>query len=297
MRADLDAETRAGLEEERRFLLDSLRDLEREHDAGDLDEDDYTTLRDDYTARAASVLRALEGGEEPPAVERRDDRPAPAGGATAGLRGPNAVTGLRGPNAVTGSLWRRRRGRILTVAVIAAVAIGAGVSVATFAGQRVDTPTAGEPPSSETARHLIDAQRLETEGKAVEALKEYDAAIAADGSNVVALTYRGWLLARAGLTDPALASLDQALAVNPRYPDAHFFRGMVLYQGRNDPVGAIAEFETYLASNPPPEAADAVKGVLERARGDAAGANPPNPDPAAPTDPVGPPTSTPPPSG
>jgi tetratricopeptide (TPR) repeat protein len=263
---ELDAETRAGLEEERRFLLDSLRDLEREHDAGDLGEDDYAALKDDYTARAASVLRKLEGAEQPAGAEPRAEKPAPppAGGPAAG------------------SLWKRRRGRILTVAVIAAVAIGAGVSVATFAGQRVDTPTAAEPPSSETARHLIEAQRLETEGKALEALKEYDEAIKADGSNVVALTYRGWLLARAGLTDPALASLDQALALSPGYPDAHFFRGMVLYQGRNDPAAAITEFETYLASNPPPAAADAVRGVLERARGDLAGTAPPGGDPAAP---------------
>jgi tetratricopeptide (TPR) repeat protein len=277
MKAEVDAETRAGLEEERRFLLDSLRDLEREHDAGDIDEADYRTLRDDYTARAASVLRALEGGEEPrpPGPDRR-----------AGDETPRYTPATDG-EARAGSLWRRQRGRILTVAVIAAVAIGAGVSVATFAGQRVETPTAAEPPSSETARHLINAQRLETEGKAVEALKEYDAAIKADGSNVVALTYRGWLLARAGLTDPAMASLDQALAINPGYPDAHFFRGMVLYQGRNDPAAAITEFETYLASNPPPAAADAVKGVLERARRDLAGA-----DPAAPTT-----SSPPPPSG
>ena len=271
MRTDLDDETRAGLEEERRFLLESLRDLEREREAGDLDEADYTTLRDDYTARAASVLRTLEGGERTAPTERRAKSSGPGG------RLPGRA------------LWRRGRGRILTVAVIAAVAIGAGVSVAGFAGQRVDAPPAAEPPTSETARHLIDAQRLETEGKAVEALKEYDAAIKADGSNVVALTYRGWLLARAGLTDPAMASLDQALAVNPGYPDAHFFRGMVLYQGRNDPAGAIAEFEIYLASNPPPEAADAVKGVLERARNDVAGTAPaaPAPQPTTPPSPSG----------
>ena len=281
MRVELDEETRAGLEKERRFLLDSLRDLEREHDAGDLDENDYTTLRDDYTARAASVLRKLEGADEGSDGERRVERPA---------SGP-------GRGAAAGSGWRRRRARIVTVAVIAAVAVGAGVSVATFSGQRVDTPTAAEPPSSETARHLINAQRLETEGKALEALKEYDEAIKADGANVVALTYRGWLLARAGLTDPALASLDQALTVNPRYPDAHFFRGMVLYQGRNDPAGAIAEFETYLASNPPPEAADAVRGVLERARGDVAGARPPGAEPSAPDAPVPEPTAPPGPSG
>ena len=51
---------RAPLEEQRDFLLRSLDDLEREHDAGDIDETDYLALRDDYTVRAAAVLRSLE---------------------------------------------------------------------------------------------------------------------------------------------------------------------------------------------------------------------------------------------
>ena len=42
------------------FLLRSLDDLDAEHDAGDLDDDDYQLLRDGYTARAAEVLRARE---------------------------------------------------------------------------------------------------------------------------------------------------------------------------------------------------------------------------------------------
>ena len=64
MNADLLAE----LEEEQRFLLRSLDDLEREHDAGDVDETDYVTLRDGYTARAAAVLRtiAAERAQLPP---------------------------------------------------------------------------------------------------------------------------------------------------------------------------------------------------------------------------------------
>src|SRR4051794_18690615 len=43
----------AALEEQRDFLLGSLRDLDAEHDAGDVDEADYLALKDDYTARAA----------------------------------------------------------------------------------------------------------------------------------------------------------------------------------------------------------------------------------------------------
>ena len=49
-----DPDSLAHLEEEREFLLRSLRDLEREREAGDIDDDDYRTLHDDYTARAAS---------------------------------------------------------------------------------------------------------------------------------------------------------------------------------------------------------------------------------------------------
>ena len=53
----------AELEDERRFLLRSLRDLDAELDAGDVDIDDYATLRDGYTKRAADVLRDIEEGQ------------------------------------------------------------------------------------------------------------------------------------------------------------------------------------------------------------------------------------------
>jgi len=53
----------ARLEEERNFLLDSLRDVERERAAGDIDDDDYATLKSGYTQRAADVLKAIEAGQ------------------------------------------------------------------------------------------------------------------------------------------------------------------------------------------------------------------------------------------
>ncbi len=56
----LDPDVLAALEEQRDFLLRSLTDLDREHDAGDLDDHDHAELRDDYTARAAEVIRAID---------------------------------------------------------------------------------------------------------------------------------------------------------------------------------------------------------------------------------------------
>ena len=62
----IDPDRLAELEEERRFLLRSLDDLEREHDAGDVDEHDFAALRDGYVARAAAVLREIDEGKAAP---------------------------------------------------------------------------------------------------------------------------------------------------------------------------------------------------------------------------------------
>lgn len=70
------APPRSELEEERDFLLESIRDLDAEREAGDLDEADYRSLRDQYTSRAAAVLRALEGDAEPVAASEPDSSSA-----------------------------------------------------------------------------------------------------------------------------------------------------------------------------------------------------------------------------
>jgi tetratricopeptide (TPR) repeat protein len=229
------------LEEERDFLLGSLQDLEREHEAGELSERDYQALHADYTARAAVVLRALESGRSRPA-----------------RKGSNAV-----PTVKT------RRPLIVTLGVVLLVAAVAGGAVATFSSTREPgAPMTGSLPDTPSGR-MQQALQLESEGQAAEALKIYDELIKADPRNIAALAYRGWLLKRAGLPDQALDSLDRAIAVDPRFPDAHFFRGMVLYQDRKDPAGAVTEFRLFLANNPPPEMIPLVEDVLRRAMADA----------------------------
>jgi len=69
-----DPDALASLESERDFLLRSIADLETERDAGNLDDERYRALKDDYTARAAAVLRSIEegrdAGQAPPPVPR-----------------------------------------------------------------------------------------------------------------------------------------------------------------------------------------------------------------------------------
>ena len=240
--------SREELEEERDFLLASLQDLERERDAGELSERDYQALKDDYTARAAIVLRALERGTRRPRPAGRDAPP------------PVRV--------------RSRRSLGITIGVIVVIAALTAGTVVAFSGQReAGAPMTGSLPDTPTGR-MAQALQLESQGKAAEALKIYDELLKDDPRNVQALAYRGWLLKRAGLPDLAMESLDQAIAIDPRYPDPHFFRGMVLYQDRKDPAGAVTEFRLFLSNNPPQEMVPLVEDVLRRAMADAGQAVP-----------------------
>jgi tetratricopeptide (TPR) repeat protein len=230
---DLDA--LAGLEEQRRFLLQSLNDLEREREAGDLDHDDYVTLKDDYTARAAAVLRAIDEGKADISGQRQA-RP------------------------------RSTRLTALVVAGVAAVAIAGGVLVAASSGQRVPgQAVTGAVPSNVDDR-LSRAQQLLSQGKAVDALKLYDQVLKQEPANAQALTFRGWILEAAGLHDQALESLGKAVAADPTFAMAHYFRGAVLLQGKDDPAAAVPEFEAFLATNPPPEAAATARQALDQAK-------------------------------
>ena len=51
---------RDAIEAERDFLLRSLDDLEAERAEGNVDDETYRTLHDDYTARAAAAIRSLD---------------------------------------------------------------------------------------------------------------------------------------------------------------------------------------------------------------------------------------------
>ena len=232
-RPGVDVDGLARLEEEREFLLQSLRDLEREREAGDIDDADYARLRDDYTTRAAATLRAID--------QHSSETPGGAPAATVGAAGALRNTWLV---ALVGA-------GVLSVAVLA------GVLVARSSGDRVaNRPLTGAVPPTVALDDLTRARQLFSERNFLDALKLYDKVLKREPNNVEALTYRGWLLFQASpadFTDRALQSLDRAVAVDPAFPDAHFFRGWVLHHGKRDATAAVPEYRTFLASNPPPE--------------------------------------------
>ncbi|MCP3853840.1 MAG: hypothetical protein GY698_03765 [Actinomycetia bacterium] len=223
---DLDA--LADLEEERDFLLRSLDDLEVEFEAGDLDPDDYETLRDDYTVRAAAVIRSIE--------DRHLD-----------LEGTQSETS-----------WVR------TLAWVAATVAGlvvAGVVLVQFTGERGEGDTITGEIRQSPRQALFDCQNLAGQGELAEAIPCLDGILESDPENVEAVTYRGWYLylATRGSDDQALVDeltglawiqFDRAIEIEPEFPDARAFRAIVALAG-GDAEKAEAELEVFEASNPP----------------------------------------------
>ncbi len=247
----------ATLDDERATLLRSLSDLEAEYAAGDLDDDDYRALKDDYVARTAAVIRRRTKTQE----------------------------GISQRVEIAKSTVPRWRTPVAVVATMAA-ALGAGLAVARFAGERVGTQgltgtvnAAGADRSAEVSKLLKEAQdKLASDPLA--SLKSYDAVLAIDPQNPEAIAYGGWLLrivaqsaegpTRDELLARAKSRLDDAVAVAPNYPDARAFRGVLLLRDLDDPTAANKDFEALDALDPPPF----VKQLVATAREDAAaGAN------------------------
>jgi uncharacterized protein (TIGR02996 family) len=275
-----DPDSLASLESERDFLLRSIADLDKERAAGNLDDDRYRTLKDDYTARAAAVLRSIEEG--------RDARPAP----------PSAP---RKRKLLTG-------GAVLAFGLVAALALAAaagkrhdGQTITGNAQSSTKNPAPGGQPADangaapdparraalerqvkehpdDAAAHLVFARYLLEAGEPTEAVKEYVTTARLDPKNPEANAYAGWVSflaaqsanadpkTAAELTDRALTRLDAAVAAADTYPDAHFFRAMVQLRGKNNPKAAVPDFERYLALVPGGPLNDQVKTLLDQAR-------------------------------
>ncbi len=174
---------REALETERDFLLRSLDDLEDERAAGNVDPGTYRELHDDYTARAAALIRALDAGTEVTGPE------------------PEPVSALRRALTVGG---------ILAFAVVAAVLLSHAVGqrhpgqTITGNGQIASGPTSttvstGAELAAEVKRaprsyaaHIAYARYLLGTNAFSDAVKEFGTAARLDPKQPEPSTYEGW---------------------------------------------------------------------------------------------------------
>ena len=223
----------AELEEQRRFLLRSITDLDREHQYGDVDDHDYKTLRDGYTARAASVLRSIDAGkaEVPPRPPRR----------------PLVLAAW-----IVGTLL---------------VASLAGWLVARSSGQRLPGQSiTGGLPGDEVAVKLAEARELLSVDPQ-QAIIRYQEVRDLQPDNVEALTYMGWLIAQSNTSLAASGAelLRGAIKLDPSYADPHCFLAITSARFLQPPDldTARSEAQACLDNNPPSQMVDMIQGFID----------------------------------
>lgn len=225
------------LRDEQQFLLKSLRDLDRERDAGDIDEADYHALRDGYIARTAAITRELSG--------QNSDAEAPP---------------------------RRWPQRLAVSLAVVALGIGAGVWVAQQSGQRLPGQTASGGIEESTATRLASARQLNFSDPQ-KAIELYTEVLRLEPDNAEALTYRSWILAltarnstgsvkQLALTT-AVTDLLRAQQNDPEYPDAHCFLGIVYFRFLNNPSLSKPQIDVCKSLNPPASVTSFVNAISD----------------------------------
>jgi tetratricopeptide (TPR) repeat protein len=268
-------DARAELLAEKAIALRTLRELDLDHVAGHLADDDHAALRAGAEAHAAAVLRQLEALPPPPVAPPA--APAP----------PAALPWTRQP-AVLGA----------SAVAILAFGLVLGVLVTRFMAPAppedampvapplgpggIPTVTGEAGPARPLPKEMLQGmlaaahQSLDA-GRYQEAIAAYKAVLRREPQNVEAITHLGVILGLAGHADGALEAFDRALAIDSGYAHAWWDRAGVLQDQKQDYRGAAAAWERFLALAPDgPDRAQAEARLREaRQRAGARSAGPP----------------------
>ena len=258
------ADRRLELLEDKAAVYRALQELDFDHEAGHLSDDDYGELRARYESRAAELLAALDALEPVPAISE----PEPAPEVPAARRG-----WTRHPAALAG-------GGVLLL--VFGVTLGFGVSRFTepetpmapprapapgesvAAGPRPGGLQPGQPIPPEMLAGMLSAARASLrEGRYSEAIAAYQAVLKRDPKNVDAMTHLGLIVAIGGHADAALEALDKAAQIDPGYAPLYLYRGQVLLEMKQDRAGAVKSWERFLALVPAGEDHDRVAELVK----------------------------------
>jgi tetratricopeptide (TPR) repeat protein len=237
------------LEDERSSLLRALRDLEEERARGELLDETYRSLRAETEARAVFVLRVIEaregGGQL--ASELRELRAVRSGDGGAPSTSPRRtmLSGL-----VLGALILGLSVPFLARAVsgrgpgqpITGFAQGAG-SLSLFQQRVADHPR-------DLAARLDLADRYMASGSTAAAAGQYLVALQIDPRNAEARAKLGFLLYQGGKPQEGLQAVESALATDPSYPEALYYKGVILLRAMGRRADAAQAFRSYLGAAP-----------------------------------------------
>jgi len=252
---------RESLEQERQFLLRSLADLDAEFAAGDIEEDDYHSLTDDYTARTAAVLKAIEAVEGP----------RPASGAQAKAGKSNVVPSHRRPAAPAAGA--PRPAGVAKTEVTSSTAAVAGVTrsgrtaraAGSGSGRVTESTRAGSKRVSRTVGGAVESEESRQLAAALAGRRRWRN-VAVVGGVAVFASVAVWAVTastaprQAGQTITGNAQITDTTVpngVDPRLVDA---QNDVT---KGDPLDALKEYSAVLKDDPTQPVALANQGWLE----------------------------------
>jgi tetratricopeptide (TPR) repeat protein len=124
---------------------------------------------------------------------------------------------------------------------------------------------------NDLAARLDLAHRYLEAGRFEDALGEYEVALKIDPGDAEAQANIGLILYLAGRPQDGLDAVDRALQSAPDYPEALYFRGVILLRGLDRPADAMDAFARYLEAAPFGSQRERVQRLIDRARAELAG--------------------------
>jgi hypothetical protein len=227
------------LEDEREFLLRSIDDAAREHDAGDLSDADYDVLAARDRSRLADVEAELAALGPEVAVD-------------AGAAVPEAT-----PRRRYGT-WRRVGIVVFCLFILAGAVILVDHAVSPAAPGQAPTGTVTLSKAQKIEDQLAAAAVLANNGEDEQALQVYNQVLTEDPEDPYALAAGGWLEWNAGVTGKSATLVragrqaeEKAVRVAPQFYGGHVYLGLIMLDQDDNPAGAITQFTAFLhdASN------------------------------------------------
>jgi hypothetical protein len=233
------------------FLRRSLDDARREHEAGDLSDEDYEVLATRDSARLAEVEAELAALGPDPAEPDADVA------ASGGTEASDVEGATRAPMAT----WRKVGIGVSCLLI----AFGVVILVVHFvqARQPGQASSGGITVSQaqQIEQQLAQAASLASAGGAKNdqaALVLYNDVLSNDPSNPVALAGAGWLMWNIGTSAHVAAytvdgrsEVTRAVRVSPTYYQGHLYLGLILANEDHNNAAAVVQFDEFLADNPP----------------------------------------------
>ena len=241
------------LADEEDFLRRSLDDARREHEAGDLSDEDYDLLVARDSARLVEVqaeLVALGPAETA-------DSASPAAEAPDGVVAEEEAASTRPPMA----LWRKVGIAASCLLIVAGVVILVVHFVQARQPGQASSGSISVPQAQQIEEQLSEANSLNNAGGTKNeeaALDLYNDVLAEDASDPDALAGAGWIMWNLGtsshtaaLTEDGRGEVMRSITVSPSYYQGHLYYGLILANQDHDNNLAVVQFDEFLADDPP----------------------------------------------